>query len=627
MSNSVGRFFTTLLAKILFGILIIAFGAWGIADMLRRSPEHEAVITVGDVEVSGRQVKRAFVAELRRLRQRFGPQLTAAEAAKFGVFDQVLSQIASRALLDAAAKDMNIGASDAAIQALITKNAAFLAEDGTFSRERFQRVLENNGYTEIDFLTMTRGDMTRQRILNSVREPVVAPTILVDTLLRYEGERRVADVFALKSADMPVLADPGDDVLTAYQKAHAAQYTAPETRKLSVLPIRPEDVQKRLEISDDDLHAYFDSHATELLEPEQRKLRQILVKDESTAEKVAAALKEGRSPEVVAKDSKAVFSDLGWVGRDGLLSNLAEPAFAAEKGNILAPLKTALGWHVVMIDDVRPAHQPEFKAVKDKIVAAVKSEQTLAALYNASTALEDAIAAGATLEEAAKLNELKVVTLDAVDAKGETPEGKAVTAIPAVTDIVKAGFAQEAGEQSPLTEYEGEPGGYFVIRTDAVTPATLRPFVEVRAALLAAWRTEKQQEAVVEKAKTLAEAFATDKDIKAFAKANHVSIDSTQPIFRSSGGRDLPRDLVKALFTLEPGQTSSAATSDGAMVARLSTIQPVDLNDFKGAIEQGKQQLRSALGDSLMMPFTTQLTDSFQMRQFRSVDNLIQELN
>ncbi len=106
MSNSVGRLFTSLLAKILFGILIVAFGAWGIADMLRRSPETQAVIGVGDVEVSSRQVKRAFVAELRRLRQQFGPQLTAAEAAKYGVFDQVLSQLASRALLDAAAAKM-----------------------------------------------------------------------------------------------------------------------------------------------------------------------------------------------------------------------------------------------------------------------------------------------------------------------------------------------------------------------------------------------------------------------------------------------------------------------------------------------------------------------------------------
>ena len=46
------------------------------------------------------------------------PAATAADAQKYGIFDQVLSQLATRALLDAAAKDMNVGVSDEAVQRL-----------------------------------------------------------------------------------------------------------------------------------------------------------------------------------------------------------------------------------------------------------------------------------------------------------------------------------------------------------------------------------------------------------------------------------------------------------------------------------------------------------------------------
>ncbi len=627
MSTSVGRFFTSLLARILFGVLIIAFGAWGVADMLQRSPERQAVIGVGDIEVFSRQVKHAFVSELRRLKQQFGPQLTAAEAAKYGVFDQVLSQLASRALLDAAAKAMNVGVSDAAIQNLITGNTAFLGEDGKFNRNRFRLVLENNGYTEAEFLTMTRGDMVRRRILESVREPVTVPQILVDTLLRYEGERRITEVFTVEAAEQPSLADPGDEVLAPYEKAHAATYTAPETRKLTVLAIRPDDVKNRIEITEDALHTHFEQHAAEFAQPEQRKLRQILVKDEAAAAKVAAALKEGRAPDAVAKAAKAALTDLGWVVREGMLSSLAEPAFAATKGDILSPLKTPLGWHVVIVEDVRPAHAPDFASVRPQLVEEVRTEQTLAALYRASTALEDALAAGASLEEAAKLNALSVIAVDAVDAKGNAPDGTPVKALPSSAEMVKAGFAQESGAQSSLMEYEGEPGGYFVVRTDAVTPAALRPFSTVRATLLTAWRGEKQHEAAFEKAKTLATAFAETKDAGAFAKANHLKVATTAPLFRSGGNREMPRELVKSLFSLEIGQTGSAPTQTGAMVARLSAVHPVDLADFTGSLEQGKRQLHAALGDALMAPFTTQLTDTFAMRQFRSVESLVQELN
>ncbi len=627
MSNSVGRFITSLLAKVLFGILIVAFGAWGIADMLKRSPEKQAVIGVGDVEVSSLQVKRAFVSELRRMRQQFGPQLTAADAAKYGVFDQVLSQMASRALLDAAAAKMNVGVSDAAIQELIAGTPAFQNEDGQFNRDRFRRVLENSGYREADYLSMARGDMVRSRVLDSVREPVTVPNILAETLLRYEGERRVAEIFTVPADAMPLPQDPGDEVLTAYQKDHASAYTAPEYRKLAVLAIRPDDVKDHVAVSEDELHDYYTHHASDFTQPETRHLRQILVKDEAAAAKAAAALKEGRAADVVAKEEKAVLTDIGWVERDRLLASLAAPAFAAAKGDVLPPLKTPLGWHVVLVEDIRPARTLDFAESRAKVAEAARSEQLLGAIYRLSTALEDSLAAGATLEEAARLNKLSLVVVNATDAEGKSPDGKPVPGLPATTEIVRAGFAQDAGNQSTLMEYEGEPGGYFVVRTDAVTPAALKPFAQVRGDLLAAWRAGKRHEAAVEKAKTLADDFAKAKDATAFAKAHGVKIETTQPFFRSGGAHGLPRDLVKAVFAMEPGQTGSAANPEGAVVARLSGIKPVDLTAFAQVLEKGKQQLRAALGDAMMAPFTTQLTETFPMRQFRSVDSLVREIN
>jgi peptidyl-prolyl cis-trans isomerase D len=625
MSKSVGQLLTSFLAKILFGVLIVAFGAWGIADMLRRSPDHQAVIKVGDVEVSGQQVKRAFLTELRRLRDQFGPQLTAADAQNFGVFDQVLSQMASRALLDAAAKDMNVGISDEAVQKLITGNAAFVDQSGKFSPDRFQRVLASNGYREADFLAATRGDMTRQRILESVRGPVIAPDILVNTLIRYEGERRIALEFPVKAAAMPVPADPGDDVLKAYQTAHAATYTAPETRKLTVMPLRPEDVAGKITVSEDALKAYFEQHAAEYAKPEERKLSQILLKDEAAAAKVAAALTEGRAPAAVAKESGGTLTDLGWVVRDGLLSALGDPAFAAAKGAVLPPLKTPLGWHVVIVQDIHPQEGADFASVRAKVEQAVKAEQILSTLYSLSTAVEDSLAAGSSIEETAKLNGLSAISVDGVTAEGKLANGSAPQGIPSPADVVKAGFGQDIQTVSPMMEYEGEPGGYFVVRTDAITPAALKPFADVRDDVLSAWRGEKQQAAAVAKAKELAAALADAKDVDAFAKANGVKIETTPPLFRSTQG-DLPRELVAGLFTLEPGQATSTPAPEGAVVARLKEVQPVDPRDFAASLDQGKRKLRAALGDSLMGPFTTQLADTFKMKQLQSTDRLVQEL-
>jgi peptidyl-prolyl cis-trans isomerase D len=620
MSNSVGRFFSTLMAKILFAVLIVAFGAWGVADMLRTNPNREAVISVGEVDVTTLQAKRAFMRELQNLRQSFGPQLTVEDAAKFGVFNNVLSQLASRALLDAAAKDINVGVSDNAMQHLIMSNSAFLDETGKFSRDRFRRVLEQNGYNEVDFLAMTRNDLTRQRLIDSVTGPVVAPQILVDTLLRYEGEQRTVDYFTVAASDMPQPKDPGDEALKAYQNDNAARYTAPETRKLTVLLITPEAVGKALTFTEDDLKAYYEEHTNLFSVQETRNLSQILSKSKEDAEKVAKALKEGRALKTVAAEQKATLTNLGWVTHNSLLASISNPAFAAEKGAVLPPIQTPLGWHVFKVVDIRPASTKPFAEAKADVEKALRSDKIMTAIYDKSIAVEDAVSSGATLEEAAKLQGLKALSLPAVTANGQSNPD-----VPAIQTVAKAGYEQNEGEQSTLMEYEGEPGGYFIVRTDKITPSALKPFDSIRKDLLATWRGEQQQEEAVKKAADLAKTFAEAKSDKAFAKANKVTVKTSAPMYRSSQA-ELPQPLVKAIFDAKIGNADSAATADGAIVARLKEIKPVNLDDFKETLAEGKRQLRGSLGNIVMSPFTQQLTETFDMRQGRSVESLVQEL-
>ena len=624
MSNSIGHFFSSLMAKILLGFLIVAFGAWGVGDMLRGNPSRSAVLKIGEVTVSTSEVRRAFVNEMRRLRQAFGPQLTAQDAAKFGVFDQILSQMATRGMLEAAASDMNVGVSDAAIQKLITTTPSFMDQGGKFNREYFRRVLETNGYSEKSFLAMAMDDMTRQRVLDSVRLPVVVPDIMVEPLLRHQGERREIETLKIAAAAQAVPADPGDETLSAFHKDHPRAWTAPEYRKITVLVLSEDAVRDQVKLTDADLKTYYDEHTGDFTEPEGRELSQILVKDEDAAKRVAAALREGRAPDAVAKAEKAAVTDLGWVTRDALFDSLSRPAFAAKKGEVLDPISTRMGWHVLVVKDIRPAKTAEFGAVRDKVKTAAAADKATGALYRLSATVEDALAAGTSLEDVAKAQKLKLTAIAAVDAKGLAPDGKPAATLPS-PEILKAAFEQDGGNQSPLTEYEGNPGGYFLVRTDGVTPSALRPFAEVRGQVLDAWRADRRQAAAEAAAKALADDFAKAGDAAAFAKA-HKAAAKTETVTRA-GDADLPPALVAKLFEAKPGQAETAPAADGAIVARVAKVIPVNVEDYREVINRGKRQLRQAMGDALLAPFTTELGDKFAIKQFRSVDSLVKDLN
>ena len=84
----------------------------------------------------------------------------------------------------------------------------------------------------------------------------------------------------------------------------------------------------------------------------------ILVKTEGEAYVVLKALREGRSFEEMAGEkslcpSKRKGGNLGWFGRGMMVREFEDAAFSGKKGQIIGPVKTQFGYHVIRIDDVQ----------------------------------------------------------------------------------------------------------------------------------------------------------------------------------------------------------------------------------------------------------------------------------
>ena len=85
----------------------------------------------------------------------------------------------------------------------------------------------------------------------------------------------------------------------------------------------------------------------------------ILVKTEGEAYMALKAIREGKSFEEVAKEkslcpSKRKGGSLGWFGRGMMVKEFEEACFnGGKKGQIIGPVKTQFGYHVIRIDDVQ----------------------------------------------------------------------------------------------------------------------------------------------------------------------------------------------------------------------------------------------------------------------------------
>jgi len=82
----------------------------------------------------------------------------------------------------------------------------------------------------------------------------------------------------------------------------------------------------------------------------------ILVKSENEANALLAKVNAGESFEDLAKKHSGCPSgksggDLGWFGRNMMVKEFEDAAFRGRKGEVVGPVKTQFGWHLVKIID------------------------------------------------------------------------------------------------------------------------------------------------------------------------------------------------------------------------------------------------------------------------------------
>lgn len=129
------------------------------------------------------------------------------------------------------------------------------------------------------------------------------------------------------------------------------------------------DYIKNHPVSDDALKAEFEKIKTQMGDKEY-KARHILVENEAEAKEIIAKLKKGEKFEELAKASKDPGSkdhggDLDWNQPGGFVKPFSDAMVKLEKGKYTeTPVQSQFGWHVIQLEDVRPAKIPDFSEIK-----------------------------------------------------------------------------------------------------------------------------------------------------------------------------------------------------------------------------------------------------------------------
>jgi peptidyl-prolyl cis-trans isomerase C len=146
------------------------------------------------------------------------------------------------------------------------------------------------------------------------------------------------------------------------------------------------------EPTDDDAKKYFEENKDKYVQREQIQASHVLIKlakgatpEEKTAAKkkadeVLKKAKAGTSFEQLAKEysegpTATRGGDLGKFSRGRMVKPFEDVAFAAKAGEIVGPVETQFGWHVIKVFEKTPERARDFAEVKESILTSLKARQ------------------------------------------------------------------------------------------------------------------------------------------------------------------------------------------------------------------------------------------------------------
>lgn len=178
-------------------------------------------------------------------------------------------------------------------------------------------------------------------------------------------------------------------------------------------------VKDNAPIVEADAKKFYDSNTEEFKNPEQVKASHILflvnkddseevVKQKEAAAKkaIARAKKKGEDFSKLAKElseepgAKESGGELGFFSKDKMVPEFADVAFSQKPGEIVGPIRTQFGWHIIKVEEKKPAGTVPFEEVKEQISAYLKSTKQREAVQGVLKNLKEAAKIDSTLPAA-----------------------------------------------------------------------------------------------------------------------------------------------------------------------------------------------------------------------------------
>lgn len=373
--------------------IIPSFVVTGIYSYNRMSDSENDLATVGDTSITMMDfdnAKRQYLDNFRRqMGQSFKPNMLDTAEARASILAALISDRAIS--LEIASEYMNVGEADAIN---LVKQAPAFQRDGKFSTEAYQQFLNSMGKSDEQFVLELRRDLTRQMLLSSVSQTTQASNTVAQRIHDLLTEERTIRTFEIKPTAFLKSVSVTDAEAQSYYDQNKSLFAVPESVDIEYVVLSPESY-KNIKASEDDIKTFYEQNLQRFSTPEERRASHILIavnneKSDADAKKEADEIYKQlqADPSKFAQLAKSKSADpgsarqggdLGFFQKGMMVPEFDNAVFSGKKGDLVAPVKTQFGYHIIKIVDVKPAQAKPLKEVRGEIEALYQQQAAIRA--------------------------------------------------------------------------------------------------------------------------------------------------------------------------------------------------------------------------------------------------------
>lgn len=354
-------------------------------------------------------------------------------------------------------------------------------------------------------------------------------------------------------------------------------------------------------ISPAEIEEYYRSHQQDYEQKERCRLSYVTIpltmsasdteRVDETVEDVLAMLRQGDSFEQLAEEfsedpgSAKQGGSLGWFQRGRMVKEFDSTAFAAEIGQIVGPVMTRFGAHLIRVEERSlNGEQDSVKASHILLKFSIGPDTESRVAQKAKDFADAAVTDG--FEATAQSFGLTVENTNLFPYQ----EAGSIPGVGALRPAMDFAFSSEVGKvsYSLKTRVKGQDG-YSVFKLSEKTPAGISPLSDVESVVRTTLIRKRQEEMALQAAQQFRSRVPAPDQLVVIAQAENVKIDTTGEHAQRDFIRAIGQDeaIAKTLLAMSPGQLSEAmSNSRGAYLALLVNVIEADRAQFDSQKDQ-----------------------------------------